>query len=113
MFIQLHDVKNATPTKETNIFILRVRGRRELYISRSFADHDESKYTSNDRSHAIVYFNRQSAEAAINTDFAFSPLDLYIERIPVNGEAKLDAKRADAIKRKMKNEARRARRMGK
>lgn len=109
MFIQLKDVNLAQTPKTQNLFILRTCSASPLYPSRSFAGHDLRKYTSNQVVHALVYFNRQAAVQAAATEFRYTDLHLMIERIPVNEQVKIDAKNADTVLKKAKNEARRKR----
>lgn len=109
MFIQLKDLDQEKADKQVSVFILYTRDNVPLYISRSFADHEVTKYTSKKKSAAIIYFNRQSAIAALKTDFAYTNLHLDILRIPINTEIKEAAKRSDAIKRVAKLEARKQR----
>lgn len=106
MFIQLKDLDQTVSNKESNVFIIHTLENNPLYMSRSFADHDITKYTSNDKERAIVYFNKQAAVEALSTAFCYTGLSLEIERIPINDDVKEDAKRSDAIKRMMKNQAR-------
>ena len=109
MFIQLHDLDQHKEIKDQNVFILHTQGQAPLFMSRSFAGHDIHKYTSVEKRHALVYFNRQAAVQAAATDFGYTGLNLAIDRIPINGDVKDAAKRSDAIKKFAKNEARRKR----
>lgn len=109
MFIQLHDLDQHKEIKDQNVFILHTQGQVPLFMSRSFADHDIHKYTSVEKRHALVYFNRQAAVQAAATNFGYTGLKLVIDRIPINGDVKDAAKRSDAIKRFAKNDARRKR----
>lgn len=109
MFIQLKDLDQEKQEKKVSVFILYTRSNLPLYISRSFADHDVNKYTSKKKASAIIYFNRQSAVAALKTDFAYTQLPLEILRIPINEDVKEEAKRSDTIRRLEKLEARRKR----
>lgn len=98
MFIRLGDVKQQGDTDD-NVFILKTHSNEPLYISRSFAGHNIEKYTATERDRAIVYFNRQAAENALSTSFWYVDTSFIIERVPVNSEAKLAAKQADAIRK--------------
>lgn len=110
MLIQLHDVITDENPKTAGLFILTANNKKnKIFISRSFIDHDLTKYTSTNKEHALVYFNRQAAIEAINTNFKYTCLSLHIERIAVSENAKEHAKNTDTIKKLAKNEARRKR----
>lgn len=110
MFIQLHEVnhdntldknKPILANEQNNgIFILVANyNKKKLYISRSFPDYNINKYTSSNKEHAIVYFNRQSALESIKTSFNYTGLSLSIERIPISKRSKAEAQKADTIKK--------------
>lgn len=110
MFIQLHDVITDENPKTAGLFILTANNNKnKIFISRSFADRDLTKYTSTNEEHALVYFHRQAAIEAINTNFNYTGLALHIERIAVSENAKVHAKNTDTIKKLAKNESRRKR----
>lgn len=110
MFIKLQDVITDENPKTAGLFILTAnKDKNKIFISRSFADHKLTKYTSTNKEHALVYFNRQAAIEAINTHFKYTGLSLHIERIAVSENAKEHAKKADTIKKLAKNEDRRKR----
>lgn len=108
MFIKLHEIIHDDEPKTAGIFILTANyDNNEIFISRTFADQDITKYTSTHEGHSIVYFNRQTAVEAMNTNFKYTGLPLYIKRIAVSETAKRQAKSADTIKKIAKNEVRR------
>ncbi len=110
MFIQLHEIIHDDKPKTAGIFILTANyDNHKIFISRTFADQDITKYTSTHEEHSLVYFNRQTAVEAMNTNFNYTGLTLHIERIAVSDDAKEQAKKADTIKKIAKNEARRKR----
>ena len=109
MFIQIKDL-DLEQKANANVFIIHTYGTDEtLYISRSYVEHKVSQYTSTEKENAIVYFNRQAAESALTTEFKFTTQPWTIEMVPVNNDVKDDAKKKDAVKRRMKNERRRER----
>lgn len=107
MFIQVKDIDQTVEPKTENIFIIKTYTGDELYISRSYVGHRLTSYTMPTQENAIVYFNRQQAENALATEFKFTQMPWKIVPIPVNSEVKADAKKADAVKRFLKNERRR------
>lgn len=108
MFIQIKDL-DLDQKANANVFIIHTYGTDEtLYVSRSYVGHKVNQYTSADKENAIVYFNRQAAESALTTEFKFTTLPWKIEMVPVNNVVKDDAKKKDAVKRRLKNERRRA-----
>ena len=108
MLIKLHEIIQDNKPKTAGIFILTANyDNNKIFISRTFADHDITKYTSTHKEHSLVYFNRQTAVEAMNTNFKYAGLPLYVERIAISETAKEQAKNTDKIKKIAKNEDRR------
>lgn len=107
MFIQIKDLNQEIEPKTEGVFYISSNEDPTLYISRSFVGHELEKFTSSEFENAIVYFNRQQAENALATDFKFTTKPWKITRIPINADVKDSAKKADAVKRHLKNERRR------
>lgn len=107
MFIQVKDLDQSIEPKNANVFVIQTYPGEVLYISRSFIGYDFTKYTHPDFNNAIVFFNRQHAELALNTEFKFVKQDWKIVPLAINKDEKKRAQQADAVKRMAKNERRR------
>lgn len=107
MFIQLKDIDNNEESKQDSVFILSANTNQQtIYVSRPFADYKQSKYTSQNKEHALIYFNRQSATEAIVKDFGYTGLKFTVNRIPVGVNSKKQAREVDNAKKAIRKEAR-------
>lgn len=102
MFIQIKDLDLTVEPQDSRVFYLATRTNPEIYVSRGFVGHDLSQFTSDNKENAIVYFNKQEAKMALNTEFKFRREPWEIRSCQVNELVKSDAKKSDAVKRHAK-----------